>query len=103
MTLARRHTPRRWSWTGAPCNRRAGEAARAPVTTAASGAKGSKVHVAVDTFGHLLGLKVTAANEQERAQLGELLREVQQATGENVKAAFVDQGCTGGNASSAGR
>ena len=60
--------------------------------------------MAVDTLGHLLALKVTAANEQERAQLGELLRDVQQATGENVKAAFVDQGCTGGgNASSASR
>lgn len=57
--------------------------------------KGSKVHVAADTLGHLLVLKVTAANEQERAQLGELLRDVQQATGENVKAAFVDQGCMG--------
>jgi transposase len=57
--------------------------------------KGSKVHVAVDTLGHLLALKVTAANEQERAQVGELLRDVQQATGENVKVAFVDQGYTG--------
>ncbi len=34
--------------------------------------KGSKVHVAVDTLGHLLALKVTAANEQERAQVGDL-------------------------------
>ena len=30
--------------------------------------KGSKVHAAVDTLGHLLALKVTAANEQERAE-----------------------------------
>jgi len=29
--------------------------------------KGSKVHAAVDTLGHLLALKVTAANEQESA------------------------------------
>src|ERR1700728_3172736 len=29
--------------------------------------KGSKVHAAVDTLGHLLALKVTAASEQERA------------------------------------
>ena len=28
--------------------------------------KGSKVHIAVDTLGHLLALKVTSANEQER-------------------------------------
>lgn len=33
--------------------------------------KGSKVHAAVDTLGHLLAIKVTAANEQERAQVVE--------------------------------
>jgi transposase len=33
---------------------------------------GSKVHVAVDTLGNLLGLLVTPANEQERAQVAEL-------------------------------
>ena len=32
--------------------------------------KGSKVHMAVDTLGHLLALHVTAANEQERAPRG---------------------------------
>ena len=57
--------------------------------------KGSKVHAAVDTLGHLLALKVTAANQQERAQVADLLQEVQQATGENVDVAFVDQGYTG--------
>ena len=57
--------------------------------------KGSKVHAAVDTLGHLLALKVTAANEQERAQVADLVEEVQQATGENVEVAFVDQGYTG--------
>ncbi len=31
--------------------------------------KGSKVHMAVDTLGHLLALHVTPANEQERAQV----------------------------------
>src|SRR5204862_2127122 len=31
--------------------------------------KGSKVHLAVDTLGNLLALRVTAANEQERAQV----------------------------------
>ena len=34
--------------------------------------KGSKGHAAVDTLGHLLALKVTPANAQERAQVGEL-------------------------------
>ena len=57
--------------------------------------KGSKVHAAVDTLGHLLALKVTAANEQERAQVGDLVQEVQQVTGEHVEVAFVDQGYTG--------
>jgi transposase len=57
--------------------------------------KGSKVHAAVDTLGHLLALKVTAANEQERAQVAALMEEVQKATGEKVEVAFVDQGYTG--------
>src|SRR5215204_857436 len=30
--------------------------------------KGSKVHIAVDTLGHLLALRVTSANAQERHQ-----------------------------------
>ena len=58
--------------------------------------KGSKVHIAVDTLGHLLALKVTPANEQDRAQVGALSAAVQEATGENVEVAFVDQGYTGG-------
>ncbi len=57
--------------------------------------KGSKVHAAVDTLGHLLALKVTAANEQDRAQVANLARAVQAATGQNVQVAFVDQGYTG--------
>ena len=42
-----------------------------------------------------MALKVTAANEQERAQVADLVEEVQQATGESVEVAFVDQGYTG--------
>lgn len=57
--------------------------------------KGSKVHVAVDTLGHLLALKVTPANEQERAQVADLIEEVQEVTEGHVEAAFVDQGYTG--------
>jgi transposase len=57
--------------------------------------KGSKVHAVVDTLGHLLALKVTAANEQDRAQVKELAAAVQAATGNNVQVAFVDQGYTG--------
>jgi len=57
--------------------------------------KGSKVHAAVDTLGHLLALHVTPADEQDRAQVGELAEQVQQITGENVELAYVDQGYTG--------
>ncbi|MGZ3625179.1 MAG: IS5 family transposase, partial [Ktedonobacteraceae bacterium] len=57
--------------------------------------KGSKVHLAVDTLGHLLALHITPANEQDRAQVGELAAAVQEVTGQNVQVAFVDQGYTG--------
>jgi transposase len=57
--------------------------------------KGSKVHIAVDTLGNLLALKVTAANEQERHQVAELSAQVQEVTGQTVEIAFVDQGYTG--------
>ena len=57
--------------------------------------KGSKVHMAVDTLGHLIDLTVTPANEQERAQVQELCQAVQQATGETVRVAWADQGYTG--------
>ena len=57
--------------------------------------KGSKVHIAVDTLGHLLALKVTAANAQERAQVGDLVQAIQAVTGDKVAVAFVDQGYTG--------
>ena len=60
--------------------------------------KGSKTHLAVDTLGHLLALVVTAADEQDRAQVGVLAHQVQQATGESVEVAFVDQGYTGDEA-----
>lgn len=56
---------------------------------------GSKVHIAVDTLGHLLALHVTPANEQERAQVDELASQVQAVTGGTVEVAFVDQGYTG--------
>jgi transposase len=57
--------------------------------------KGSKVHMAVDTLGQLLALYVTPANEQDRAQVGQLTQQVQAVTGETVQVAFVDQGYTG--------
>jgi transposase len=57
--------------------------------------KGSKVHMAVDTLGHLLAVQVMPANEQERAQVRSLAQEIQHVAGETVKLAFVDQGYTG--------
>ena len=57
--------------------------------------KGSKVHVAVDTLGHLLALLVTPASQQERAQVGALAKQVQETTQRSVRLAYVDQGYTG--------
>jgi transposase len=48
--------------------------------------KGSKVHVTVDTLGHLLTLLVTPANEQDRAQVAELAQRVQEAMSNRVAA-----------------
>jgi len=56
---------------------------------------GSKVHLAVDTLGHLLALRVTPANAQDRVQVAELAAAVREATGDAVEVAFVDQGDTG--------
>ena len=58
----------------------------------------SKTHMAFDTLGHLL---VTAADQQDRAQVGQLAQEVQEATGQTVEVAFVDQGYTGAAAEQA--
>ena len=57
--------------------------------------KGSKVHMAVDTLGQLLALHVTAADEQDRAQVAHLAKRVQAATDDTVQVACVDQGYTG--------
>ena len=57
--------------------------------------KGSKVHMAVDTLGHLLSLHVTPANQQDREQVGKLAKDVQKQTGKSVELAYVDQGYTG--------
>jgi transposase len=80
--------PRR-CWTVAPCNRR---------RNGYDGAKrknGAKVHVAVDTLGHLLARHVTPANVPERRQVGALAEAGQAATGQTVEVAIVDQGSTG--------
>jgi len=60
--------------------------------------KGSKIHMAVDTLGHLLTLHVTPANEQDRSEVGKLAQSVQETTGKSVQIAYVDQGYTGEDA-----
>jgi transposase len=53
------------------------------------------VHIAVDTPGHLIALKVTEASAGDREQVAELARQIQQVTGNTVEMAYVDQGYTG--------
>lgn len=62
--------------------------------------KGSKVHVAVDTLGHLLAVHGTPANEQDRAQVTRLAAQVQEVTGSTVEVAYGGQGYTGVDAAS---
>ena len=57
--------------------------------------RGSKLHLAVDTLGHLLALHVTPANADDRSAVSTLAEAVQDATGESVNLAYVDQGYTG--------
>ena len=57
--------------------------------------KGSKLHMAVDTLGHLLALHVTPATADDRGEVGRLAEAVQEATGASVEVAYVDQGYTG--------
>ncbi len=63
--------------------------------------KGSEVHIAVDTLGHLLALTVTPADQGDREQVAALAEEVQQVTDGTVELAYVDQGYTGPNAAEA--
>lgn len=57
--------------------------------------RGSKVHAAVDRLGMLLAVVVSPADEQERAQVAELAKQIRDVTQESVEVAFVDQGYTG--------
>src|ERR1700691_1873440 len=59
--------------------------------------KGSKLHLAVDTLGHLLALHVTPADVGDRAEVARLAQAIQEATNESVTLAYVDQGYTGEN------
>jgi transposase len=57
--------------------------------------KGSKLHLAVDTLGNLLALRVTPADVDERVEVAALAADVQAVTGGSVELAYVDQGYTG--------
>ncbi len=57
--------------------------------------RGSKIHLAVDTLGHPLALRVTPADAQDRDQVAAVLSAVQEQTGNRVAVAYVDQGYTG--------
>ncbi|WNM07548.1 IS5 family transposase [Komagataeibacter nataicola] len=65
--------------------------------------RGSKLHMAVDTLGHLLALHVTPANRDDRAEVGRLAAAIQEATDESVELAYVDQGYTGSKPDEAAR
>ena len=53
------------------------------------------MHIAVDTLGHLLALRVTPASQSDRTVVEELGQAVQEVTGDAVQLAWVDQGYTG--------
>jgi transposase len=65
--------------------------------------KGSKLHLAVDTLGHLLALHVTPVNADDRAGVGRLAQAVQASTGQSVDLAYVDQGYTSSKAADAAK
>ena len=57
--------------------------------------RGSKIHMVVDTLGELLALQVTAANVPERSQVEQLVKQVQEVTGEHIEVLYADQGYNG--------
>ena len=59
------------------------------------------MHAVVGTLEHLPALHVTPADDQDRAQVGELGRQGQEVTGEHVELAVVDEGYPGENAATA--
>ena len=65
--------------------------------------KGSKVHLAVDTPGHVMALSVTPADVDDRTEVGRLTATAQALGERHVEKAFVDQGYNGPNAQAAAR
>lgn len=64
-------------------------------STPESGAEARRCTWRWTPWGPLLAILVTLANEQDRAQVGELTRQIQEATCSSVELAFMDQGYTG--------
>ncbi len=63
--------------------------------------RGSKVHRAVGPLGHLLALHVTPADVGDRTAVKRLAADIQDATGDSVRLAYIDQGYTGETAAHA--
>ena len=51
--------------------------------------RGSKVHMAVDTLGHLLALHVTPADVGDRQAVARLAADIQDTTGDSIELAYV--------------
>ena len=95
-------SPRRRLSTAAPFDRRRESGPRAGYD-GAKRKRGSKLHLAVDTLGHLLALHVTPASHDDRGEVGRLAEAIQEATDQSVELAYVDQGYTGERAATAAK
>ncbi len=95
-----RASRRRSAWTAGRYSRPPESGARAAYD-GAKRRKGSKVHIAVDTLGHLIALTVTPADQGDRSQVAAFAQQMQQVTGDTVELAYVDQGYTGAAAAEA--
>ena len=60
--------------------------------------KGTKLHLAVDTLGEFLAMVITPADASDREQVEAVAAAIQEATGDAVELAYVDQGYTGADA-----
>jgi transposase len=89
---------REWDPTAAIVDSRTLRSTRSSEGAGYDGAKkvkGRKLHLAVDTLGHLLATVVSAANEQDRARVAELCAEMQAEVSGSINTVFADQGYTG--------
>jgi transposase len=89
---------REWEPTAAIVDSRTLRSTRSSEGAGYDGAKkvkGRKLHLAVDTLGHLLATVVSPANVQDRAVVAELCAEMQAEVGGTINTIFADQGYTG--------